>query len=98
MPPAGVAVCSQPDRRTRIDSGTDSWSSVVPAAHSPPTPNPARKREQPKRKSPVANPPTPVKTEYTRIVKLMTRTRPIRSASQPQNIEHAQPSMKMLKK
>ncbi len=59
----GVAVCSQPARRTRMASGTDSCSSGVPAAHSPPMPNPATKRNTANITSPVDRPHSPVNTE-----------------------------------
>ena len=61
--PVGVAVCSQPASRTRIDSGTDSCSKGVPAAHSPPIPNPAMKRNTANITRPVANPHNAVNTE-----------------------------------
>ena len=74
-------------------SGTDSCSSGVPAAHSPPIPNPATNRNTANITSPVAIPHSPVNTEYTSTVRHMMRTRPTLSAAQPQTIEHAQPSM-----
>ncbi len=93
--PTGVAVCSQPVKRTRTCSGTDSCSSGVPAAHSPPTPNPAMNRKTAKLTTPTDNPQSAVKMEYTTMVQHMTRTRPNRSAAQPHTMEQAQPSMKM---
>ena len=44
-------------------SGTDSCSSGVPAAHSPPMPNPARKRKMPKLTNPQLNPQSAVNSE-----------------------------------
>jgi hypothetical protein len=61
--PVGVAVWSQPARRTRIVSGTDSCSSGVPAAHSPPMPKPARKRKTANAATVGASPQQAVKTE-----------------------------------
>ncbi len=61
--PVGAAVCSHPAIRTRIDSGTDSCSSGVPAAHSPPMPNPATKRNIANMTKPVDRPHSPVNSE-----------------------------------
>ena len=61
--PVGVAVCSQPARRTRVFSGTDSCSSGVPAAHSPPMPKPAAKRNSANITMPVDSPHNAVNTE-----------------------------------
>ena len=61
--PVGVAVCSQPASRTRMLSGTDSCSSGVPAAHSPPMPKPAMKRKMANITNPVDRPQRPVKME-----------------------------------
>ncbi|MHC2337630.1 hypothetical protein ACVIW0_006919 [Bradyrhizobium sp. USDA 4454] len=61
--PVGVAVCSHPASRTRVFSGTDSWSSGVPAAHSPPMPKPATNRNKANITIPVASPHNAVNSE-----------------------------------
>ena len=57
-------------------------------------PNPATKRKTANMTRPVDRPHKAVKTEYTSTVQHITRTRPTRSAAQPQTMEQAHPSMK----
>ncbi len=81
----------------RRSSGQSSDTSADPMDHSPPMPIPAKNRKTAKVQMPVAKAARSVKTENERMLNIMVRTRPKRSAMGPQIMPVPQPTMKRAK-
>ena len=81
----------------RRSSGQSSETNAAPMHHSPPIPTPARKRKIASVQTPVAKALSSVNSEKLRMLKVIVRTRPKRSAMGPQIMAMPQPTMKRAK-
>ncbi len=82
----------------RRSSGQSSETSDAPTDHSPPIPTPAMKRKIASVHRPVENPVSIVNSEKHRMLSIIVRTRPKRSAIGPQTSATPYPIMNNAKK
>src|SRR5713226_3631459 len=82
----------------RRSSGQSSETSAAPTDHSPPMPTPARNRKIARVHTPVENAASKVKNEKQKMLNIMVRTRPNRSAMGPQMRANPYPIMNSAKK
>src|SRR5579862_5631237 len=83
--PTAQPVCTNPTARPRYLSRTTSPISTAPAAHSPPKPKPCNARKMKSCSKFWAKAHKNVNSEYHKIVICNMRTRPKRSARDPEN-------------